>query len=37
MTAVEVAIFAGQVFACWALGFSIGWSVTILKQAASQV
>lgn len=37
MSALEVTVFAGQVFGCWALGFSFGWSVTVLRSAATHV
>jgi len=37
MTVSEVVIFAGQVFACWSLGLSVGWSVTVLRSAATHV
>lgn len=37
MTAADVLLFAGQVFGCWALGFSFGWSITVLRSAATHV
>lgn len=37
MTAADILLFSGQVFGCWALGFSFGWSVTVLRSAATHV
>lgn len=37
MSAVDVAVFAGQMFATWAIGFSVGWSVTTFRDAVSKI
>lgn len=37
MTAIDIAEFAAKVFAAWAVGFSIGWTVTIFRDAASKI
>lgn len=37
MTALDIAEFCGKVAALWAIGFSIGWSVTIFRDAVSKI
>jgi hypothetical protein len=37
MTAADIAEFAAKIFAMWALGFSVGWSVTNFRDATSKI
>jgi hypothetical protein len=37
MSAADLLLLAGKVFAAWTIGFSVGWSVTVLRSAASHV
>lgn len=37
MSASDIAIFAGQIASLWAVGFAVGYTVTVFKDAASRI
>lgn len=37
MSAAEIVDIAGKLFAMWALGFGVGWTVSIYRQAATHI
>lgn len=37
MSAADVLIIAGKIFAAWSVGFAAGWSISTFREAVSRI